>query len=74
MFLANAKRMVELSRLDQVTLCCRQLSTTDKRSTLKLQDACLAGDIIEVFSLPKVEAVLQVTKHCYQDIPVKVID
>ena len=44
-------------------------TASDQRSTLKL--SCR---VVEVFACPKVETTLQVTKHCYQDIPVTIKD
>ena len=58
-----------MSQLDQISLCHRQLTASDQRSTLKL-----SGRVVEVFACPKVETTLQVTKHCYQDIPVTIKD
>ena len=75
--LANASRIAEVSKLDQISLCGRQLAATDQRSTLRLQDrhfARLAGDVVELFACPKVTATLRVAEHCYQDIPVSIKD
>ena len=79
--LADANQLVEMSLLDQVSICCccSQLSTSDQRnnSTLKLQDghfAPLARDLVQVFYCPKVKATLWVAEQYYQDIPVKIMD
>ena len=72
-----ASNFKQVSLLDQVSICCRQLSTSEQRSTLRFQDghfARLAGDVVEVFSCFKVEATLWVDKQCYQDVMVKLLD
>ena len=75
--LANTKCLIEVSQLDQISICRPQLAASDQHSTLKLQDshfARLSGEVVEVFACPKIEAILRVAKHCYQDIPITVKD
>ena len=75
--LADSNRLAEVSDLDQISLCRRQLAAADQRSTLRLQDghfARLSGDVVELFACPKVAATLRVAKHCYQDIPISIKD
>ena len=68
--LGDANRVIKVARLDQVSICHRQLAASDQPSSLRLQDghfALLAGDVVQVFSCPKMKATLRVDKQCYQD-------
>ena len=68
--LGDANRVIKVARLDQVSICHRQLAASDQPSTLRPQDghfAWLAGDVVQVFSCPKMKATLRVDKQCYQD-------
>ena len=65
--LGDTNRVIKVARLDQVSICHRQLAASDQNSTLRIQDghfARLAGDVVEVFSCPKMKSTLCVDKQC----------